>query len=162
MSVEIVREYLKPFGLANRIRVFDVSSATVPLAAQAVGVEEARIAKTLSFRSPEGGALLVVCPGDARIDNQKFRAAFGIKARMLSHQEAQDFTGHAVGGVCPFALKDGVAVYLDISLRRFHSVFPAAGSASSAVEMTMEELEQTTQGQWVDACRVTEAPAGEV
>lgn len=156
MSLEAVRAYLKAFQLDQNIRVFDVSSATVPLAAKAVGVGEARIAKTLSFRSPQDGALLVVCAGDARIDNPKFRAAFGIKARMLTPDEARDLTGHAVGGVCPFALLPGVLVYLDESLRRFDTVFPAAGSANSAVEMSMEELELTTHGQWVDVCKLPE------
>lgn len=161
MSVETVRTYLTLFGLQDKIQVFDASSATVPLAALAVGVQEARIAKTLSFRGPAGGALLVVCAGDARVDNPKFKATFQTKARMLSADEAQATTGHAVGGVCPFALLPGVQVFLDSSLKRFDTVFPAAGSANSAVEMTPLELEKTTGGQWVDVCRVATAPAEE-
>lgn len=151
MPVETVREYLSKYDLAQRIREFEVSSATVELAARAVGVEEARIAKTLSFRDGEG-CMLVVTAGDARVDNKKFRRRFGFKARMLSHEEAEALTGHAVGGVCPFALPEGVAVYLDASLRRFSSVFPAAGSARSAVELTCGELEDCSGGTWVDVC----------
>ena len=154
MSVKTVREYLKPFGLDHLIMEFSVSSATVPLAAKAAGVPEAQIAKTLSFRSPEGGALLVVCPGDARIDNPKFRAAFSTKARMLSAEEAVERTGHAVGGVCPFALKPGVAVYLDASLRRFDTVYPSAGSDASAIPLTPQQLEMATGGVWVDVCKL--------
>lgn len=153
MSVQAVRDYLTQYGLSQRVREFDSSSATVPLAAQAVGVEEARIAKTLSFKTPEGGALLVVCAGDARVDNAKFKAAFGFKARMLTAGEALDLTGHAVGGVCPFALRPGVRVCLDRALQRFETVFPAAGSAASAVELSMAELAQTTGGAWVDVCK---------
>lgn len=164
MSVDAVREYLKPFGLDHLIMEFEISSATVPLAAKAAGVPEARIAKTLSFRGPEGGALLVVCPGDTRIDNPKFRSQFGIKARMLSAGEAEEKTGHAVGGVCPFALKPGVAVYLDESLKRFDTVYPSAGSDASAIPLTPEQLEQATGGAWVDVCRIQEAsaPVGEL
>ena len=154
MSVQSVREYLKPYGLDHLIMEFAVSSATVALAAQAAGVPEAQIAKTLSFRSPEGGALLVVCPGDARIDNPKFRTAFGTKARMLTAEEAFELTGHAVGGVCPFALKPGVAVYLDESLRRFDTVYPSAGSDASAIPLTPAQLEQATGGTWVDVCKL--------
>ena len=157
MSVDTVRAYLKPFGLDHLILEFEVSSATVPLAAQAVGVPEARIAKTLSFRGREGGALLVVCAGDARIHNPSFRTAFGMKARMLSAQEAVELTGHAVGGVCPFALKPGVAVYLDESLRRFDTVYPSAGSASSASPLTPDQLDKATGGKWVEVCAVVEA-----
>lgn len=153
MPVAEVRAYLDRFGLGERIREFDISSATVPLAARAVGVEEARIAKTLSFRDEAGGALLVVCAGDARIDNARFKAAFGFKARMLSAGEALELTGHAVGGVCPFALKPGVRVCLDSALKRFDTVFPAAGSAASAVELSMAELELATGGAWVDVCK---------
>ena len=159
MAVSEVREHLKAFGLEGRIREFEVSSATVPLAALAVGVEEARIAKTLSFRAPNGGALLIVAAGDARVNNAAFKATFGCKARMLTAQEAVEETGHAVGGVCPFALKPGVQVCLDASLRRFDSVYPACGSASSAVRLSPDELQALSGGEWVDVCRVAEEMA---
>lgn len=151
MSFERVKAYLDTWGLADRAQEFDASSATVPLAALAVGVEEARIAKTLSFRDGQG-CLLVVAAGDARIDNQKFKAHFGMKARMLAADEAVTLTGHAVGGVCPFALPLGVRVCLDVSLRRFETVFPAVGSAKSAIELNLEELERCSGGTWVDVC----------
>lgn len=153
MSVDKVRSYLKAWNLDGRVREFAVSSATVELAAKAVGVECARIAKTLSFKVGEG-CVLVVAAGDARIDNARFKAVFHTKARMLSPQEAIDMTGHAVGGVCPFALPEGVRVCLDASLRRFESVFPAAGSASSAVELTCAELEMCSGGEWVEVCKL--------
>lgn len=156
MSVEKVREYLMGFGVSERVMEFEASTATVPLAALAVGVEEARIAKTLSFMDKEGAALLLVCAGDARVDNKRFKEAFGMKAKMLKPQEAQDLTGHMVGGVCPFALKGGVRVFLDEGLKRFESVFPAAGSANSAVELSMDELEKTTGGKWVSVCSIPE------
>lgn len=152
MSVEKVREYLTRFCMADRIREFDVSSATVELAAAAVGVEPARIAKTLSFRGKEESCILVVTAGDKRIDNRKFKDRFGFKARMLSAGEAVAFTGHAVGGVCPFALPAGVKVYLDESLKRFETVFPAVGSSSSAIELTCDELARCSGGEWVDIC----------
>lgn len=152
MSVEKVREYLTRFGVAQRMREFTVSSATVELAALAVGVEPARIAKTLSFRDNGAGCVLVVTAGDVRIDNRKFKDRLGFKARMLSAEEAVSLTGHAVGGVCPFALPEGVKVYLDESLRRFATVFPAAGSSSSAIELTCDELALCSGGEWVDVC----------
>ncbi|HIS02990.1 MAG TPA: YbaK/EbsC family protein [Candidatus Pullichristensenella avicola] len=155
MSVQRVREFLKAYGLDDRVREFDVSSATVELAAQAVGVEAARIAKTLSFHL-ESGCLLVVAAGDARIDNRKFKEAFHTKAKMLSADEALAMTGHAVGGVCPFALPEGVRVCLDESLRRFDAIYPAAGSANSAVKLTCEELQRSTGGEWVDVCKLPE------
>lgn len=158
MSLDKVRAHLEAHGLDSRIREFDASSATVPLAALAAGVAEARIAKTLSFRSPDGGAMLVVCAGDTRLSNPKFKARFGIKARMLAPEEAREMTGHSVGGVCPFALKPGVAVYLDEALRRFPTIFPAAGSAASAVELTPSELERASGGAWVDVCQPADAP----
>lgn len=153
MSVEDVRAYLEPFGVADRIREFEVSSATVELAAQAVGVEPARIAKTLSFMI-DGAPALIVFAGDARVDNPRFKAQFHTKAKMLSADEAVDLVGHAVGGVCPFAVKDGVAVYLDESLRRFETVFPACGSSSSAIELTCDELERCAQPiAWIDVAK---------
>ena len=150
MSVETVKAYLDGFGLGERVREFDVSSATVELAAQAVGVESARIAKTLSFRAGEG-CLLIVMAGDRRVDNRKFKDRFGMKAVMLAPQDALRLTGHAVGGVCPFALPETVPVYLDESMKRFETVFPAAGSANSAVEMTCEDLFRAARAKaWVD------------
>lgn len=153
MSMEKVREYLSQYALADRILEFDVSSATVALAAKAVGVPPAQIAKTLSFRLGEG-CLLVVAAGDCKIDNQKFKAAFGVKAKMLSPEEALSMTGHAVGGVCPFANPDGVLVCLDRSLQRFDVVYPACGSANSAIPLTCDELFACSHAdRWVDVCK---------
>ena len=153
MAIEKVREYFARYGMADRIREFDVSSATVELAAQALGCEPRRIAKTLSFHVG-GRAVLVVAAGDARVDNQKFKAQFGAKAKMLRPGEAEELIGHAVGGVCPFAIEDGVATYLDESLRRFDTVFPACGSSNSAIELTIAELERySNYASWVDVCK---------
>ena len=156
MSFEQVQAYLASRGYGERAMAFDVSSATVPLAALAVGVVEARIAKTLSFRAADGGAQLVVCAGDARIDNPKYKARFGTKARMLTAEEAQQETGHAIGGVCPFLVKEGVRVYLDASMKLFDTIYPACGSANSAVKLTPEELAQLSGGEWVDVCKLPE------
>lgn len=157
MSIETVRTYLSTRGLADRIREFDVSSATVELAAAALGTEGARIAKTISLHGKEGGCMLVVCAGDFKIDNSKFKARFGFKPRMLSPDEALAMTGHAVGGVCPFALPEGVPVYLDVSLRRFDTIFPAAGTSSSAVRLSCEELFLASAAEsWEDLCRARE------
>ena len=153
MAIEKVIAFFEEKGLADRIRQFDVSSATVELAAQALGVEGARIAKTLSFLA-DGGALLVVAAGDRRIDNAKFKAAFGAKAKMLTPEQVETMVGHAVGGVCPFAVNPGCRVYLDESLRRFDVVYPAAGSASSAAELTVPELDALSGSLgWVDVCK---------
>ena len=154
MAIEAVRAYLRELGMEDRIREFDVSSATVELAAQAVGCEPARIAKTLSFVH-EDGALLIVCAGDAKVDNSKFKALFHHKATMLSPDQALALTGHAVGGVCPFAIQGPrVTVYLDVSLKRFGTVFPAAGSANSAVRLGLEELERCSRSAgWIDVCK---------
>ena len=154
MSIEKVRAYFRPLGLEERIREFDVSSATVELAAQAVGVEAARIAKTLSFKVDDR-PILIVAAGDAKVDNGKYKAQFHTKAKMLTHEEAHTLIGHDVGGVCPFALPENVKVYLDVSLKRFETVFPAAGSDNSAVEMTCEELEKYSSNfvEWVDVCK---------
>ena len=155
MSVEKVREYLKPYGVADRIREFDVSSATVELAAVAVGVEPARIAKTLSFKVDDA-PILIVAAGDAKVDNSKYKHFFHTKAKMLTHDEAAERIGHAVGGVCPFALPADVKTYLDESLRRFDTVFPAVGSAASAIELTCDELEHCCGEsfvQWADLCK---------
>jgi len=152
MSIEKVRAYFKAQGIEDRIQEFNVSSATVELAAQAVGVEGARIAKTLSFKL-EDRVLLIVCAGDAKVDNRRYKDRFGGKASMLSHDEASTLVGHAVGGVCPFAVNNGVEVYLDESLQRFATIFPAAGSSNSAIELTCGELEKYSGGTWVDVCK---------
>ena len=154
MSIETVREYFRDFGMEERIREFPVSSATVELAAKVVGVEPGRIAKSMSFRLGED-AIVIVMAGDARVDNPRYKAQFHAKAKMLSFDEAHSLIGHDPGGVCPFALPEGVKTYLDVSLRRFATVFPAAGSANSAIEMRCEELERCSSGfaGWVDVCR---------
>lgn len=153
MAIEKVREYFKQFNMDGRILEFDVSSATVELAAQAVGCEGKRIAKTLSFMV-EGQPILIVTAGDAKIDNPKYKAQFKTKAKMLTPDEAESLVGHAVGGVCPFGINDGVAVYLDESLKRFETVFPACGSANSAIELTIEELEKCSGFiEWIDVCK---------
>ncbi len=154
MSIEKVREYFRGSGMEERIREFPVSSATVELAAKAVGVEPGRIAKSMSFRLGED-AIVIVMAGDARVDNARYKARFHAKAKMLCFDEAHTLIGHDPGGVCSFALPEGVRTYLDVSLRRFATVFPAAGSANSAVEMTCEELERYSSGftAWVDVCR---------
>ena len=158
MSIERVRAYLEQFGAAERIREFDVSTATVELAAQAAGVEPGRIAKTLSFKLEEERTILVVAAGDAKVDNGKYKAAFGGKARMLTAQEAEERIGHAVGGVCPFGVKEGVEVYLDRSLERFATVLPAAGSSNSCIELTLPELEKFSGARgWVDVCKLPQA-----
>ncbi len=153
MSIQIVREYLKKWNADQKILEFDVSSATVELAAQALGCEPARIAKTLSFLV-EGHCVLVVAAGDAKIDNPKYKACFHTKAKMLSHDQVTEMVGHAVGGVCPFGVKEGTEVYLDESLKRFETVFPAAGSSNSAIELTLPELETYSGSRgWVDVCK---------
>ncbi len=154
MSIEAVRSYFRPLGRERDILEFPVSSATVELAAQAVGVIPARIAKTLSF-SVESGCVLIVCAGDAKIDNSKFKAMFHYKAKMLTADEVLDFTGHAVGGVCPFGIHNpAVTTYLDVSLRRFDTVYPAAGSSNSAIQLTCDELaEHARSAGWVDVCK---------
>ena len=154
MSIEKVRAYFKPLGIEGRIREFDVSSATVELAAVAVGVEGAHIAKSLSFKV-EDKPIIIVVAGDAKVDNSRYKAQFHTKAKMLTHEEAHEWIGHDVGGVCPFALPEDVKVYLDVSLKRFETVFPAAGSSNSAVEMTCDELERYASNfvEWVDVCK---------
>ena len=154
MSIEKVKAYLKNFGMEDRVMEFDVSSATVELAAQALNCEPQRIAKTLSFLV-DGHAVLIVAAGDARIDNHKYKEQFGKKAKMLSPDEVVELVGHAVGGVCPFAVKEGAEVYLDASLKRFETVFPACGSSNSAIELTIPELEKYSGFlQWVDVCKL--------
>jgi len=153
MAIEKAREYFKKWDMEDKILEFDVSSATVELAAQAVGCEPKRIAKTLSFMA-DGKTILIVVAGDAKIDNQKYKAQFSTKAKMLTPDEVIDLTGHAVGGVCPFGIKDGVTVYLDESLKRFETVFPACGSSNSAIELTIEELEKySNYTTWIDVCK---------
>ena len=153
MSIEKVKAYFEAKGILDRVMEFDVSSATVDLAAEALGVDGSRIAKTLSFLVKEK-PVLVVAAGDARIDNAKFKAFFHVKAKMLSHEEAAELIGHAVGGVCPFAVNEGVEVYLDESLKRFETVFPACGSGNSAIELTISELsEHSGFLAWVDVCK---------
>lgn len=154
MSIEKVREYFRKRGMADRVLEFDVSSATVELAARALQCEPCRIAKTLSFRVGDR-VVLVVAAGDAKIDNQKYKAYFRKKAKMLSAEETEPLTGHKVGGVCPFAVNSGVEVYLDVSLKRFKTVFPACGSANSAIELTIPEMEQHSGFlEWIDVCRL--------
>jgi prolyl-tRNA editing enzyme YbaK/EbsC (Cys-tRNA(Pro) deacylase) len=154
MAIETVKEYFKKYGREKDILEFKESSATVELAAQAVGVIPARIAKTLSFKN-DNGCILIVTAGDARVDNHKFKGEFGIKPRMLAADEVLDQTGHAVGGVCPFGIQNKeVVICLDISMKRFDTVFPACGSDNSAIELNCDELYQYAQGvKWVDVCK---------
>lgn len=157
MSIERARAHLKKWNLEGRIREFDVSSATVELAAHALNVEGARIAKTLSYMV-DGSAVLVVAAGDVRVDNRKFKDTFHTKAKMLTPEQAAELVGHAVGGVCPFGVNEGVKVYLDTSLRRFETVFPAAGSSNSAIELTLPELEAASCcAGWVDLAKEAQA-----
>ena len=156
MAIEKVREYFKKFNMEDRILEFEVSSATVELAAQAVGCEGKRIAKTLSFLV-DGKAVLVVCAGDTKVDNPKYKAEFHTKAKMLSFEQVEELIGHAVGGVCPFAINEGVRVFLDESLKRFETVYPACGSSNSAIELTLSELEKYSNAEkWVDICKIPE------
>ncbi len=157
MAIEKVRAYFRSLGIEDRIQEFDVSSATVELAAQAVGVEGARICKTLSFKSPDG-CILIQTAGDARIDNKKFKAQFGFKAKMLTAEEVVAYTGHAIGGVCAFAVENPeVRIYCDKSLQRFDTVFPACGSANSAIEFTCDELYRYSQAEgWIDVSKLPE------
>ena len=154
MSIQKVREYFKQFGIEDRIREFEVSSATVDLAAIAVGVEGARIAKSLSFKVDDQPIIIVVA-GDAKVDNSAYKKYFHTKAKMLTHEEAHELIGHDVGGVCSFALPENVKVYLDVSMKRFETVFPAAGSSNSAIELTCDELEKYSSNfvEWVDVCK---------
>lgn len=156
MSLVKATEHLKKYGLENRIRLFEVSSATVALAAAALGTEEEKIAKTMSFLTPDG-PILVVAAGDVRVDNRKFKDTFHTKAKMLSYEEVEPLIGHGVGGVCPFGVNEGVRVYLDRSLLRFETVYPAAGTAASAVELSVPELERASEAlSWVDVTSVRE------
>ena len=156
MSIEKGRAFFRALGMEDRVMEFTVSSATVELAADAVGVIPARIAKTLSFKTADG-CLLILAAGDARIDNKKFKAKFGMKAKMLTPDEVLELVGHPVGGVCPFGINDGVPVYLDVSLQRFDTVFPAVGSANSAIELSCDELYKYSSAlEWIDVCKLPE------
>lgn len=156
MAIERVKQYFRQYGMEERIIELEESSATVELAAQALGCEPARIAKSLSFIVEEK-PVLVICAGDVKVDNAKYKAKFATKAKMLSAQQAETLIGHAVGGVCPFAVNEGVTVYLDESLKRFTTVFPACGSGNSAIELTIPELEQYSgYTEWVDVCKIRE------
>lgn len=153
MSIENVKLFFKQYGMESRIQEFSVSSATVALAAEALHCEPCRIAKTLSFKV-NNSPVLIVTAGDAKIDNAKYKAQFGAKAKMLSPDEVSALIGHSIGGVCPFAVNEGVAVYLDQSLRRFQTVFPACGSSNSAIGLTIEELETYSSfSEWIDVCK---------
>ena len=153
MAIESVREYFRKYGLEGRIQEFNVSSATVSLAAEALNCEEKRIAKSLAFMVDDN-VILIVAAGDTKIDNNKYKSTFHKKAKMLSPNEVLELVGHGIGGVCPFGIKNGVSVYLDISLKRFETVFPACGSSNSAIELTIEELEKYSGYiEWVDVCK---------
>lgn len=156
MSIEKGRAYFRQFGMEDRVREFDVSSATVELAALALGVDGARIAKTLSFKKNDS-CILILAAGDARIDNHKFKEKFHMKAKMLAPDEVLSIVGHPVGGVCPFGINDGIDVYLDESLKRFETVFPAVGSANSAIELDLDELYKYSNAiEWIDVCKLPE------
>ncbi len=156
MSIEKGRAYFRQFGMEDRVREFDVSSATVELAALALGVEGARIAKTLSFKKDDS-CILILAAGDARIDNHKFKEKFHMKAKMLAPEEVLSIVGHPVGGVCPFGINDGIDVYLDESLKRFETVFPAVGSANSAIELDLDDLYKYSNAiEWIDVCKLPE------
>ena len=153
MSIEKVRNYLKQFNKDKDILEMDESTATVELAANALGTEEARIAKSLSFYNGDG-AMVIVVAGDVKIDNKKFKECFGFKARMLAPEDTVKYTGHAIGGVCPFALPENVKVFLDESMKRFKTMFPACGSSNSAIELTLDELEKISKSNaWIDVCK---------
>lgn len=157
MSIEKGRAYFRQFGMEDRVREFDVSSATVELAALALGVDGARIAKTLSFKKDDS-CILILAAGDARIDNHKFKEKFHMKAKMLAPDEVLSLVGHPVGGVCPFGISDGIDVYLDESLKRFETVFPAVGSGNSAIELDLDELYKYSNAiEWLDVCKLPEA-----
>lgn len=157
MSIEKGRAYFRQFGMEDRVREFDVSSATVELAALALGVDGARIAKTLSFKKDDS-CILILAAGDARVDNHKFKEKFHMKAKMLAPDEVLSLVGHPVGGVCPFGINDGIDVYLDESLKRFETVFPAVGSGNSAIELDLDELYKYSNAiEWLDVCKLPEA-----
>lgn len=157
MAFEKAKAYLEEKGFGDRVQEFEVSSATVELAAIAVGTEPARIAKSLTFLV-EDKPVMIICAGDVKIDNSKYKGMFHTKAKMLTPQQVEEMIGHAVGGVCPFGIKDGVSVYLDESMKRFDTVYPACGSSNSAVKLTCEELEKLSGSLgWIDVCKLMEA-----
>lgn len=158
MAIEKVKEYFRSIGIEERIKEFEESSATVELAAKAAGVIPARICKTISFLDPEGGCVLVQTAGDTKINNGKFKRQFGFKAKMLTAEQVLEFTGHAVGGVCAFAIEnEDVKIYADVSMQRFDTVFPACGSSNSAIELTCQELFQYSKArEWIDVCKIPE------
>ena len=154
MSIEKAKAHLDRFGVADRIKEFDVSSATVELAAKALGCEPCMIAKSLTF-GVNGGAVMVVAAGDVKVDNHKYKEFFGTKAKMLTPDEVENLIGHRIGGVCPFGINDGVKVYLDESMKRFEYIYPAAGSSNSAIKLTMDELEKISGAEcWIDVCKL--------
>lgn len=154
MSVEKVKEYFKKFGMEDKVLEFPVSSATVELASKALNCEPGRIAKSLSFKIDEN-PILIICAGDEKIDNSKYKAKFHTKAKMLNFEEVKEKIGHEIGGVCPFGINEGVKVYLDNSLKRFKTVFPACGSSNSAIELTNDELEKYSNCiEWIDVCKM--------
>lgn len=163
MAIEKVRALFRQLGMEERIQEFDVSSATVELAARAVGTSEARICKTLSFKDGEEGCILIQTAGDTKIDNRKFKDTFGQKAKMLTAEEVVAFTGHAIGGVCAFAIDNPrVRVFCDESMKRFETVFPACGSANSAIELTCDELFDVSKAEkWIDVCKIPVSSEGE-
>ena len=157
MAIDKVKAYFRQYGLDEKVLEFDVSSATVPLAAQALSCEPGRIAKTLAFLTPEGKPILIVAAGDTKVDNPKYKAKFGKKPKMLTPEQALELIGHGVGGVCPFAVNEGVTIYLDEKLKRFETVFPACSSSNSAIELTIPELERYSGcKEWVDLCKMME------
>lgn len=153
MAIDKVKEYFKQYNMEDKIKEFDVSSATVELAARALGCDGKRIAKSLTFLVDDK-AIMIIAAGDAKIDNPKYKAIFSTKAKMLSYEQVEEYIGHTVGGVCPFAIKDSVTVYLDESLKRFDTVFPPCGSSNSAIELTIPELEKySNYTSWIDVCK---------
>ncbi len=158
MSIEKVREYLKQYGMEERVLEFEASSATVDLAAEALHVDGARICKTLSFRNKDEGAIVVQMAGDAKVDNHKYKQTFGVKAKFLTPDEVLEFTGHPIGGVCAFGIdREDVKIYCDESLQRFDTVFPACGTGNSAIELTCDELFRVSRAiSWVDVTKLPE------
>lgn len=153
MAINNVKEYFRKFGIEERIQEFETSSATVELAAQALNCKPEKIAKTLSFKVDDK-AILIVAAGDAKIDNSKYKDKFHTKAKMLDFSEAENMIGHSIGGICPFAINENVDVYLDISLKRFTTVYPACGSSNSAIELNLDELERYSNSiEWIDVCK---------
>lgn len=157
MSIEMAKKHLEKYGFADKVIEFDVSSATVELAAAAVGCEPGMICKSLTF-NVAGEAVMILAAGDAKVDNGKYKAFFGTKAKMLTPDEVESMIGHKIGGVCPFGIKEGVKVYLDETMKRFPYIYPAAGSSNSAIKLTMDELEKVSEAElWIDVCKLPEA-----